>query len=121
MIEMAEKQFIPAMSKYSKALADTVLSKKAVISGIDCTFEEKTLTSLSALTAEAYAKVCELKEHMESLKVIKKDFRKASFYIKDEIIPCMNALRKAVDSAETICATEYWPVPTYGEILFSVK
>ena len=41
--------------------------------------------------------------------------------MKDEIIPCMNALRAAVDAAETICAKEYWPVPTYGEILFSVK
>ena len=121
MIEMAEKQFVPAMSKYAKLLADTIASKKAVIATLDCTFEEKTLSRLSELTAVAYDKVCELKAHMDKLAEMKKDFIGSAFFIKDEIIPCMNALRAAVDEAETICASEYWPVPTYGEILFSVK
>ena len=121
MIEMAEKQFIPAMSKYGKLLADTIASKKAVCTTLDCTFEEKTLTRLSELTAVAYEKVCDLKAHMGKLAEMKKDFIGSAFFIKDEIIPCMNALRAAVDEAETICASEYWPVPTYGEILFSVK
>ena len=121
MIEMAEKQFVPAMSKYAKFLADTVASKKAVMATLDCTFEEKTLSRLSELTAVAYDKVCELKSHMDKLVSMKKDFIGSAFFIKDEIIPCMNALRAAVDAAETICTSEYWPVPTYGEILFSVK
>ena len=121
MVEMAEKQFIPAMSKYSKVLADTIISKKSILATIDCTFEEKTLEKLSALAGEAYAELCKLKEHLAALKTIKRDFPKASFFIKDEMIPCMNALRKSVDEAEKICAAEYWPVPTYGEILFSVK
>ncbi|MBE6654837.1 MAG: glutamine synthetase type III [Ruminococcaceae bacterium] len=121
MIEMAEKQFIPAMSKYGKLLADTITSKKTVCASLDCTFEEKTLTRLSELTAIAYEKVCELKAHMDKLSEMKKDFIRSAFFIKDEIIPCMNALRAAVDEAESNCASEYWPVPTYGEILFSVK
>ena len=121
MIEMAEKQFVPAMSKYAKLLADTIASKKAVMATLDCTFEEKTLSRLSELTAVAYDKVCELKAHMDKLAEMKKDFIGSAFFIKDDIIPCMNALRAAVDEAETICASEYWPVPTYGEILFSVK
>ena len=65
MIEMAEKQFIPAMSKYAKVLADTIVSKKSVIAGVDCTFEETTLSRLSELTSAAYAKVCELKVLVE--------------------------------------------------------
>ena len=121
MVEMAEKQFIPAMSKYSAVLADTIVSKKSVFADIDCTFEETTLKKLSTLTGEAYAELCKLKELLTTLKTIKRDFPKSSFFIKDEIIPCMNSLRKAVDEAEKICAAEYWPVPTYGEILFSVK
>lgn len=121
MIEMAEKQFIPAMSKYAKVLADTIVSKKSVIAGVDCTFEETTLSRLSELTSAAYAKVCELKVLVEKLQGMKKEFENAAFFIKDDIIPCMNALRVSVDEAETICAAEYWPVPTYGEILFSVK
>ena len=121
MQEMAEKQFIPSMSKYSKVLADTIASKKAIFAELDCTFEETTLKKLSALTSEAYAKVCELKVLIEKIKSFKKDFEATSFFIRDEIIPCMNALRAAVDEAEPICAAEYWPVPTYGEILFSVK
>ena len=121
MLEMAEKRFIPAMSQYSKVLADTIASKKAIFAELDCTFEEETLKKLASLTKTAYAKVCELKTLAGTLKAIKKDFTKAAFFIKDEIIPCMNALREAVDEAETICSAEYWPVPTYGEILFSVK
>ena len=121
MVEMAEKQFIPAMSKYSAVLANAIASKKAIFADIDCTFEETTLKKLSALAGEAYAELCKLKELLAVLKTIKKDFPKAAFFIKDEMIPCMNALRAAVDEAEKICASEYWPVPTYGEILFSVK
>ena len=121
MLEMSEKQFIPAMSKYSKILADTIVSKKTISASIPCDFEENTLTKLSVLTSEAYAKTCELKSLVEKLKEYKKDFEAAAFFIKDEIIPVMNALREAVDEAEPICAAEYWPVPTYGEILFSVK
>ena len=68
MIEMAEKQFVPAMSKYAKVLADTVVSKKSVIAGIDCSFEENTLERLSSLTSTAYAKVRELKVLMEKLR-----------------------------------------------------
>ena len=121
MVEMAEKQFIPAISKYSKALADTIVSKKSIFADLDCTFEETTLKKLSVLSGEAYKELCKLKEHLATLKTIKKDFPKAAFFIKDEMIPCMNALRAAVDEAEKICAKEYWPMPTYGEILFSVK
>ena len=118
---MAEKQFIPAISKYSKVLADTIISKKSILATIDCTFEEATLAKISALTGEAYKELCKLKELLAKLKTIKRDFPKAAFFIKDEMIPCMNALRAAVDEAEKLCASEYWPVPTYGEILFSVK
>ena len=121
MIEMAEKQFIPAMSKYSKVLADTIMSKASVGIVCDSTFEKTTLERLSALTGEAYKQVCELKTKVDAFLEIKEDYKKAAFFIKDEIIPCMNTLRAAVDEAETICASEYWPVPTYGEILFSVK
>lgn len=122
MIEMAEKQFIPTMSKYSKLLAETIVSKTSVgIACIDCTFEKTTLERLSTLTGEAYKQVSELRAKVDTFLKIKEDYRKAAFFIKDEIIPCMNALRAAVDEAETICASEYWPVPTYGEILFSVR
>ena len=62
-----------------------------------------------------------MKVRVEELQTMKKDFEKAAFFIKDKIIPLMTSLREAVDEAETICASKYWPVPTYGEILFSVK
>ena len=54
MVEMAEKQFIPAMSKYAKSLSDAALAKKSFVPGADCTFEEKTVTRLSSLTSIAY-------------------------------------------------------------------
>ena len=44
----------------------------------------------------------------------------ARFY-HDKIFAKMEEIRKAVDELETLVAADYWPVPTYGDILFSVK
>ncbi len=121
MIEMAQKQFIPAMSKYEKVLADTMISKKDAVFGIQCEFEEKTLAKLAVLTDKAYENVTKLKALVDSLREKSDNFTDAAFFIKDNIIPCMNALRASIDEAETICQKDYWPVPTYGDILFSVK
>lgn len=120
MVEMAEKQFIPAMSKYTRSLSTTALSKKSFVPSADCTFEEKTVTRLSSLTSIAYSEVNDLSSAIMALNTIG-NVTEEAFYIKDKIVPAMNVLRATVDEAETICGAEYWPVPTYGELLFSVK
>ena len=41
--------------------------------------------------------------------------------IRDEVLPSMSALRAAADEAETLTASDCWPYPTYGDLLFSVR
>ncbi|MGN1095380.1 MAG: glutamine synthetase III, partial [Eubacteriales bacterium] len=96
MVEMAEKQYIPAMSKYGKALADNAVSKKAFLPEADCTFEEKTVSRISSLTSCAYKGVTELSSAIMALHEIE-NVTEEAFYIKDKIIPAMNVLRATID------------------------
>ena len=41
-------------------------------------------------------------------------------FYKDSVIAAMDAVREAGDGLEAIVSSEFWPLPTYGEMLFSV-
>ena len=62
----------------------------------------------------------ETSEKTEEVKTIEESDAKAMFY-KNRIIPVMNELREAVDEMETLCSSEHWCYPSYGDLLFSVK
>ena len=49
------------------------------------------------------------------------DFTEEAAFIRDKVIPQMSELRVVVDEAETMTAENYWPFPTYGDLLFGVK
>ena len=49
------------------------------------------------------------------------DVKEQSYFIRDYVLPAMNELRAVADEAESVTAAEYWPFPTYGELLFGVK
>jgi glutamine synthetase len=120
MLDMTNKDILPAVSAYAKELSETALAKKSFIAGADCTYEEKTVEKLSALSGTLYLKMCELKKALCGTKNIP-DLGEQSFYYKDHVLPAMEELRKAADELETITAKEYWPFPSYGDMLFSVR
>ena len=62
----------------------------------------------------------ELEQAMTRLHTVTDILEEASM-IRDEILPAMAALRTVTDEAETLTASKYWPYPSYGELLFSVK
>ena len=120
MLDMVRKDILPAVSAYSGALADAALKKRSLRADIDCTFETELSDKLSALAAEAYRQAGRLQSGAEQAVGLSDALDAAVFY-RDNVLTAMEALRKAVDELESITAKEYWPYPSYGDILFSVK
>ncbi len=119
MIEMAMRDIIPAVNAYVTEIADTAGAKKAILPDIDISVETDLMTKLSQLNAKAYAAVEKLKKEESRAAKITDAVKRAEAYC-DKVIPAMNALRSYVDAMEPLTATEYWPLPTYGEMMFNV-
>ena len=120
MLDMVWKDILPAVSAYSKKLADTALAKKSLSNSIDCSFETELAAKISTLTAEAVKKTQALEYAVMDVKNIEDTLELARYY-KDTVFAAMNELRIVVDELETHTSAEYWPYPSYGDILFSVK
>ncbi len=120
MLDMVWKDILPAVSAYSRTLAETALSKKALSESIDCSFETELAAQISTLTAAAVAKAKALEEALLEVKSIADSLELAQYY-KSAVFAAMNELRIVVDELETHTAADFWPIPSYGDLLFSVK
>lgn len=119
MKDMAEKQILPVISAYSTQLASSALEKKALSDAMDCTFETETSVALAKDSAEMYGAIKGLSQDVETAEAISDVTERADFY-RDTILPDMDRLRSAADHAESITAREFWPFPSYMELLFSL-
>ena len=120
MVDMAKKEILPAVEKYTKSLADTLAAKKAAVAGLPCKYETAAVTKLSELSDSIADATDDLKAEIEKFQAIE-DVTEAANDIRDVILGKMDALRAVCDEAETITAKEFWPFPTYSDLLFSVK
>ncbi len=120
MLDMANKDILPAMSKYSKSLADACAQKYAISPDIDCAYEKDTLKSLSAMISAVYRQAKKLEADLLGAKAIQSNAELGAYY-KDVIIPDMTALRIPADEMEMIADSAAWPYPSYGELLFGVR
>ena len=120
MVDMARKQILPAVEAYTADLASSIAAKKAVAPELACGYETGLLTKLSGLTDQIAVKTDELEAAVLELKNYT-DIKEESCAIRDTILGKMAALRAVADEAETQTSSEYWPFPTYGDLLFSVK
>ncbi|MDD7614379.1 MAG: glutamine synthetase III [Clostridiaceae bacterium] len=120
MVDMARKEIIPAVEKYVADIAAAYSAKKNSVAGISVKYEEEMLKKLSVLVDEMDAAVKELELALVKYNTIT-DITEASEDIRDDVLPKMSVLRIACDEAETITSEEYWPFPTYGDLLFGVK
>ena len=118
MIDMVNKDILPAISSYSGEICTNAAAKKSVFASADCTYEEKTTEKLSALSVSIYEKVNELEKKVKSLK--KENAAVQADEFKNDIIPVMESLRADVDAAEKITSADFWPYPSYGELLFGI-
>ena len=119
MVDMALKDILPAVSEYTQTLANTVLAKKAVCKKADCSYETEVLKQISLLQARAHKSVNALQSTLTEAKALR-DATTLAVYFKDQVLGKMHELRTACDELETLVSAEYWPFPTYGELLFGV-
>ena len=120
MVSMARTQIAPAIEKYINDLAKTASLKKSLSPDISCGFETGVITKLSGLVDTISAKTEELDRKIAEVQNIGEIGAQADA-VRDSILTNMSELRLACDEAETVSAKEYWPFPTYGDLLFSVK
>lgn len=119
MIDMAKKDILPAVSKYSHELSDTVIAK-AACGDIDAGYEKELLAKVSKLNTSAYKKTEKLEQAVLKAKEIS-ETQELSMYYKDAVFAAMSELRITVDELETVVPADIWPYPSYGDMLFSVK
>ena len=120
MVDMARKEILPAVEGYTKSLAETLAAKKAAVAGLPCKYETATIAKLSELSDEIADATADLDSEIAKFQAIE-DVTEAANDIRDVILGKMDALRAVCDEAETITAKEFWPFPTYSDLLFSVK
>ena len=120
MLDMVWKDVLPAVSAYSASLAEAALSKKELSPAFDCSFEEELAGRISELTGDTMRRARKLESAIADSAAVSGTLALAEFF-RDCVLSAMNELRAAVDELETLTAADYWPYPSYGEILFSVK
>ena len=117
MIDMAGKQIIPAVIKYTRELADTANSVKAA--GADASMQVELLKTVSEKLAAMQAALTKLKK-IEAEASAMDDVKAQAFFYKDSVREAMDELRRPADELEMIVDKDIWPLPTYGELMFEI-
>ena len=120
MIDMAKKNILPAVSAYVRELTDTALAKKALSDAIPTSVEEELVESLSTKLVSFSKKTAELEEAVIKASEYSNDNLAYATYYRETVFALMQELRAVGDSMETETSSEYWPYPSYGEMLFGV-
>ena len=112
MIDMAAKLYIPSVIAYVNSVASSMSTVKSAYAQADTTAQQTILVKASSLLADTQQALDNLKAATDAAETAK-DFH-------EKVLPAMAALRTPVDELETIVDSEYWPVPTYGQMMFEV-
>ncbi len=119
MIDMVKKMYLPTASRYAKELADAIVSKDSIGGSVDQSFEMDLVKKVSALTGSIYAKLKTLESAVASAPA--GEAGEISTYYRNVVFTAMCELRANVDELEGYVPGDEWPVPSYGELLYSVK
>ena len=119
MLDMAKKDIMPAVIKYSGMIAKDLKLKKDIALGFATDYEVSLLKDVSTLSSGLYLATLDLEKALE--KATMKDPYELAIYHHDVVLANMTKLRDVADKLEVIVGTEYWPMPDYGKLLFSVK
>lgn len=117
MIDMASKQIVPAIMKYTKTLADTVIAVREA--GADSSVQADLLNEVTALLVETKETLNKLVKVTEEAAAKEEGAEQANFFYTD-VCPVMEALRVPVDKLEMIVDKDMWPMPSYGDLLFEL-
>ncbi|MCR5609989.1 MAG: glutamine synthetase III [Lachnospiraceae bacterium] len=120
MVSMVRKSILSAIDAFASDVASTLASKQAVVPGIKSAYETTLITRLSELIDEIDTNTLKLEEVIAEIKT-NDNVVAISETIRDTVLPLMETIRAAVDEAEEKTDKDYWPYPSYGELLFSVR
>ena len=115
MIDMANKQILPAVNAYAADVASNLAIKQDM--GVACKAETKLLKKLSD-GADAISDDIDALVEAHDAMIATADVQARGDACRDSVLPAMEQLRKDADAMETICSKEYWPLPSYNDILF---
>ena len=118
-LEMVKRDIVPAVSDYVANLCGNIAAKLAVNEELPCTGEKQTVTTLATLNDEVCALCGNLEEELKKINLA--DVRPASQAMAHKVIPIMSKIRTRVDKMETLTSSDYWPYPTYFDLLYSVN
>ena len=111
-IDMAAKLYIPSVIAYVNSVASSMSTVKNAYAQADTTAQQTILVKASSLLADT-------QQALDNLKAVT-DAAESAKDFHEKVLPAMAALRTPVDELETIVDSEYWPVPTYGQMMFEV-
>ncbi|MBR1772327.1 MAG: glutamine synthetase III [Eubacterium sp.] len=120
MVDMVRKNYLPAMERYIFRLAQTTSLMREVSPNIKVNYEVSTMERLSELTDSILEAVEALEKALATFKTFENVFESSEF-VRDDMLPAMDTLRKFVDEAEMLTSQRDWPFPSYGQLLFSVN
>ena len=115
-IDIATKQIIPAVIKYTTVLAESITSVKAAC-GADVSAQTEILTQVSSLLADSKKALAKLQEVTEKAAEMEEG-RDQAVYYRDEVKTAMDELRAPIDKLEMLVDKSMWPMPSYGDLVF---
>ena len=120
MSDMIKKDIIPAVSAYTQKLAETALAKKAVSDRINVSVEQQLAEKLSELTYRLYKSNGKLENSLLEVKKYESDIETYARFYHDVVFANMKEARAIADEMEVNTAHNFWPFPTYSELMFNV-
>jgi glutamine synthetase len=124
MLSMAKTDILPAAAAYSASLTRTALDKKALSASISTVYEEALVAQISQTSESLFGNVNALEQALLESRGIEGEGLAAvvetAKFIGETVVEKMNLLRENADTLETIVASDYWPYPTYSDLLFRV-
>ena len=120
MLDMAQKEILPAVESYERELTETALAKKQLLPHAGRTVEERLVEKLSALSCSFYQKMDALEAALVNAREQKDALALANYY-HDVVFAAMQDMRVDADQLEATTAKKYWPYPTYSDLLFGVQ
>ncbi len=119
MLHMASKHYIPAVIRYTTELASSINAVKSACPVADVSVQQELLGRVSALLRTASTAHDSLSRLTEQARA-NSDAETAARAFRTRVVPVMEQLRSAVDELELLVNKDYWPVPTYGDLMFEV-
>ena len=119
LLEMAKQDIIPAVSDYVAELCTNVAAKQAVNDSIPCNTERNIIMQLAEANDKLSVLIAKLEDILGS--IVMEEVVPASQAMAHKVVPVMEEMRIVIDGMEKITSSEYWPYPTYFDLLYSVK